>query len=111
MKDIDILKIFIKDIVYIEVFKKNCIIYTSNDNYVVKKMPLSKIYEMLPQKEFIQCHRSFIVNIHYINEIKKTDNIWEVTFLNCSGSIILGETFKNDVLTKIGLSKGLLQNE
>ncbi|ABR49685.1 two component transcriptional regulator, LytTR family [Alkaliphilus metalliredigens QYMF] len=100
-----ILKIFIKDIVYIEVYKKNCTIYTSNDSYLVKKMPLSKIYEMLSPGEFIQCHRSFLVNIHYIKEMKKTDNIWVITFLNHSETVMLGETFKDNVISKLGLSK------
>ncbi|MCC5908927.1 MAG: response regulator transcription factor [Clostridiaceae bacterium] len=105
-----ILKIFIKDIVYIEVFKKNCTIYTCNDNFVVKKMPLSKINEMLPPEEFAQSHRSFLVNIYYINEIKKTDNLWEITFLNHYGSVPLGDTFKDNVLSKLRLTKGALQN-
>lgn len=61
-------------IVYIEAFAHTCEIHTVNKTYEVKKS-ISEFEKVLDEKAFIFCHRSYIVNLKYVNSITKTDVI------------------------------------
>lgn len=61
-------------IMYIEAFAHVCEIHTINKTYEVKKS-ISDFEKILDEKSFIFCHRSYIVNLKYINSITKTDVI------------------------------------
>ncbi len=62
------IKIFIKDIWVVEALKDYIKIVCKDKNYVVHTN-LSKFIEKLPKDNFIQIHRSFVVNIHKISSI------------------------------------------
>src|SRR5690606_1067603 len=61
-------KIQIKDVLYIEAERNYSRIYAQNKEYLLV-MTLKDIEEKMPQKYFLRIHRSFIVNISQINEI------------------------------------------
>lgn len=65
-----IYKIDIKAITYIEVQKKDMTIHTVDEYYEVK-MSLEKINKELESYNFFRCHKSFLVNIDYIENIKQ----------------------------------------
>jgi len=54
-------KVNIKDILYIEAERNYCRIYSKNKEYLLV-MTLKDISEKLPSKHFLRIHRSFIVN-------------------------------------------------
>ncbi len=66
------IKILLKDIYYIEVYNKISLIHTSL-NTVKTYTPLSKLWELLDGYSFLRCHRSYIVNMLYIDDILKND--------------------------------------
>lgn len=68
----ELVKVFEKDILYIESSGHKSIVYTSKNNYEVKK-GISILENELKQNYFYKCHRSFIVNILHIDSIAKTD--------------------------------------
>ncbi len=49
-------------------------------NEIISRSSLSQIFDLLNEEKFIQCHRSFVVNVHKIqewssSEIKICDNV------------------------------------
>tara|TARA_R110000868_G_scaffold319349_4_gene580166 strand:+ start:793 stop:1533 length:741 start_codon:yes stop_codon:yes gene_type:complete len=61
-------RVDIKDILYIEAERNYCRIYSKQKEYLLV-MTLKDIDEKLPQKHFIRIHRSFIVNLSQIDEV------------------------------------------
>lgn len=62
------------DILCIEAYGIYVKVMTSNGVVVVNQM-LSKIEEILPQMPFLRVHRSFLVNLDYLNRIEPND-LW-----------------------------------
>jgi DNA-binding LytR/AlgR family response regulator len=65
-------KIFLKDIYYIEVYNKTSLIHTSLQT-IKTYTPLNKLWELLGENPFLRCHRSYIVNMFYIDDILEND--------------------------------------
>jgi two-component system, LytTR family, response regulator len=64
-------KIIIKNILYIEAERNYCRIFTKEKEYVLV-MTLKEMDTKLPSEHFLRVHRSFIVNISQIDEIGNT---------------------------------------
>jgi DNA-binding LytR/AlgR family response regulator len=62
-----------EDILYIEVEKKDTIIFTKHGNYKTRKS-LELWKHSLRNQDFFQCHRSFIVNLKHIVKISPLFN-------------------------------------
>lgn len=61
-------KVDIKDILYIEAERNYCRIYSKDKEYLLV-MTLKDMDEKLPNRHFIRVHRSFIVNLSQIDEV------------------------------------------
>jgi DNA-binding LytR/AlgR family response regulator len=64
-------KVHIKDILYIEAERNYCRIHSKDKEYLLV-ITLKDLDEKLPQEHFLRIHRSFIVNISQIDEIANT---------------------------------------
>ncbi|WP_296623202.1 LytTR family transcriptional regulator DNA-binding domain-containing protein [Marivirga sp.] len=64
-------KVDIKDILYIEAERNYCRIFSSSKEYLVV-MSLKEMDEKLPSKHFLRTHRSYIINLSQIKEIAAT---------------------------------------
>ncbi len=64
----NMVKIFIKDILYIEAERNYCRIFSKDKQYLLVST-LKEIIKKLPIKHFLRIHRSFIVNVSQINEV------------------------------------------
>lgn len=58
------------EIVYIEVFRREVVVHCKN-GAVTCQGALNAVLELLPPELFYRCHRSFVVNLAYVNEIHK----------------------------------------
>lgn len=67
-------KIYSRDIVYIEVLNRMVKIYSKEGNFEYRGT-LKEIMDNLEKQIFVQCHRSYVVNIIYIKEIGNKDII------------------------------------
>ena len=67
-------KILQKDIYYIDVYNKTCFIHLK-DKVIKTYSSLAKLWEFLENSSFLKCHRSYIVNMLYINEMLSDDFI------------------------------------
>lgn len=64
-------KIEIKNILYIEAERNYCRIYSNNKEYLVV-MTLKEMDKKLPSKHFLRVHRSYIVNISKVEVVATT---------------------------------------
>ncbi|MDF2504697.1 response regulator transcription factor [Clostridium sp.] len=81
-------------------------LHSQNSNNSVKederKLSLKKVLELINCDYIIQSHKSFLVNIKYINGINKVNSrLSEICFENCDKIALLGYRFRNDVLEKL----------
>lgn len=63
-------KIRIDTILYIEVQNKDITIHTIDNNYEVK-MSMNKIEKELKEYSFFRCHKSFLININFVENVKQ----------------------------------------
>lgn len=66
----EVYKVDINKITYIEVQNKCMTIHTLDKNYEVK-MSLDNVEKELEKYNFFRCHKSFLVNVDYIENIKQ----------------------------------------
>lgn len=85
-------KIYLKDIQYIEGLDDYIQIHIDNQSKIVARMSMKAILELLPSKEFIRVHRSFII------PIKRIKNIQNKQIEIDSVTIPIGETYKTETL-------------
>jgi len=64
----------VRDIYYLQADSCYSKIYLSEKKCKSSTHTLKKWEELLPEHEFIRIHRSFIININHIDEIKKQNN-------------------------------------
>lgn len=63
-------KVFLKDIYYIEIMARKTYIYTK-DNVYMSSICLSEWIKKLENKNFVQVHKSFLVNLQNIQKVEK----------------------------------------
>ncbi len=86
------------DIIYIESQISKINITTKNEVLQVSRYTLKDLYEELT-KDFIRCHRGFIINTKHIKEVNLGEDI---ILLNYSSEVIpLGRKYKNSVKEKL----------
>lgn len=68
------IKILLNDIYYIDVYDKNCFIHLK-DKVIKTYTSLTNLLNLLENSSFLKCHRSYIVNMLYINEMLSNDFI------------------------------------
>lgn len=62
----------LRQIVAVEVIDKKCHIHTLQGNYEAS-ISLSALLELLPEGQFWQVHRSFVINPEYVEEVRDFD--------------------------------------
>jgi DNA-binding LytR/AlgR family response regulator len=92
-------KIFINEIIFVEARGRNVEIVTVRGTYTANYTPLKKIANLLAHDTvFIKTHRSFIVNVNYIESIRKvTNKQYEVHFINGGRFALLSVKHKETI--------------
>ena len=89
--DKDTIKCEYNDIIYIEAMGHYINIKTINKEYQIKS-PFNEICKELNDKRFIKCHRSYLVNLVYVQKISK-----EFLFLTNKEAIPIARNSYDDV--------------
>jgi DNA-binding LytR/AlgR family response regulator len=95
-----LVKLKIKDIIYIEALENYVILNTKNEKFTIH-FTMKAIEYQLPSATFIRVHRSFIVNISLIKAIK--DDSLDLIIGNEVRNIPIGQTFKDSLLNRINI--------
>ncbi len=91
-------KVWIQDIIYIEVEERYCNIITESEKFV-SMISLTKISELLDKNKFVRTHRNYIANIEKIEEIVLQDNL---IILKGKHHITLSDKYR-DFIKKINI--------
>lgn len=87
-------------IVYVESFGKRMIIHSNKDNYALNQdsisgYSLARLLESLSGDNFVQCHKSYIVNRSYIRKIDKQE--MTISLMRDDIKIPIGEKYKGNL--------------
>ena len=87
-------KIYIKDIFYIEAQRNYCKIFTNKKEHLLV-ITLKEMDEKLPSKHFLRVHRSYIINISQVSEILTTHLVIS------NKAIPLNKVMKDELLKRL----------
>lgn len=95
-------KIFVNEIIFIEVFIRTSIIHTINGSFTIDYSSLKKLHSMINDEGILQSHRSYLVNIKYINKIEKTKDktSYKIHFYNTDKIALLGNIYRKSIMDK-----------
>ncbi|WP_234118311.1 LytR/AlgR family response regulator transcription factor [Clostridium hydrogenum] len=92
------IKVFLKDIYFIEVVLRNTIVHTVQGKYELDRMSLKNVLSLVKNDFIIQSHRSYIINTKYIRQIEKiAPTSWRVSFYNYHEPAFIGAQYKDNV--------------
>lgn len=95
------IKIFVDEIYFIEVSLKRCIIHTRDEEYSLNRIPLKSVLKMINEDYIVQTHKSFAVNVNYIDRIEKISRgIWKIHFHGYNDGALLAATYKDNLSNK-----------
>lgn len=92
--DRKMVKVMLQDIFYIESMKDYVKVFTAN-GMIITKQSISSVEAMLPEKEFIRSHRSYIVSARHIKSF--TSELIEIH----NTEIPIGKLFRNEVIKSL----------
>jgi DNA-binding LytR/AlgR family response regulator len=106
-------KIFVNEIIFVEVFIRTSIIHTISGSFTIDYLSLKKLYSMIKDENILQSHRSYLVNIKYINKIEKTNDktSYKIYFYNTKETALLGQNYKKAILDRFSNAAGEEINE
>lgn len=93
--DRKMVKVFLKDILYIESMKDYVKVFTKNGTIITKQC-LSSLLELLPEKDFVRTHRSFIIALRQVKSF--TNELVEIE----KAQIPIGRLFRQNLLKALG---------
>lgn len=101
-------KIFVNEIIFVEVFIRTSIIHTVKGSFTIDYLSLKKLNSMIDDKNILQSHRSYLVNIKYINKIEKTNNktSYKIYFYNTDKTALLGNNYKKCIMDRFNNAVG-----
>lgn len=93
--DRKMIKVMLRDILFIESMKDYIKVITTN-GAIITKQSISSVEAMLPEREFIRVHRSYIASVAHIKSF--TSEIIEIE----KTEIPIGKLFRNEVMKTLG---------
>ena len=91
----------LKDICFIEADSCYSKVVLSGTSAKVLPQTLKKWEDLLPREDFIRVHRSYVINLNQVKEIRKKNNsTYEVFFYSTKGSIEISRRYASDLKAK-----------
>lgn len=89
------IKVYHKDILFIEYSSRSCILHTRNDKYEIKGIGLNKLLQTINDDDIIQSHKSYAINIKHIYKVEKIYNkLWDIYIKDYDEVAQLGYKYK-----------------
>jgi DNA-binding LytR/AlgR family response regulator len=99
-KGSSLVKLKLKDIIYIEALENYVTLITKDDKFTIH-FTMKAIESQVPSGVFIRVHRSYIINKSMIQAIK--ENSLDLTVGDTIKSIPVGKSFRDDLLNDINV--------
>ena len=87
-------KLFCKDIICIRARPRGVSIVLANEEMKVLYLTIKQLMEKLPQEQFLQCHRMFVVNRDYIDYV---DLVNGIVHMKNGTEAEIGVTYKSKI--------------
>jgi len=88
------------DIVYIKAIHRGVCLYLLYDHIEVPYMTIRKLQEQLPEREFLQCHRMFVIQMKYVEYLDMVNQM--ISMQGYQEKIDIGVTYKTEVRRRLG---------
>jgi DNA-binding LytR/AlgR family response regulator len=99
-KGSSLVKLSYDDILWIEAMENYVLVITAKEKITVH-FTLKAIMQKLPPEQFLQVHRSHIVNIQKINEINRTSLL--INYSPIDQEIPVGKSYRDQLLASLNL--------
>ena len=89
-------------IIGIEVMERICVVHTRKFMYKITRTTLRNLLDMLDDPHIIRCHKSYAVNIKYVNGFRReTPNRWVVDYIvDTDFECRISERYLDDVIDR-----------
>ncbi|HTK18455.1 MAG TPA: response regulator transcription factor [Mucilaginibacter sp.] len=94
----NLVRLSYEDIRYIEAYDKYCFIYTPDKRHLVS-VPLKQLLPKLPPQNFIQVHRSYVVNLQVVTGVRTQQNKIEIQ----DNLIPYSKSFKDELFNRLNI--------
>ena len=91
----ELARIPVRDILYLEYFQRVTLIHREHGNYRWS-IKFKEVVQELKTHCFVQCHKSFIVNLNYIQIIKKGERV----YLTNGENIPIGRVYSAEFISR-----------
>ena len=88
-------KISCEDILFVQAISRGVRLVLKTEQIEVKYLTLKQLLPKLPEEEFVQCHRMYIVHRKYIDYVDTVNRI--IKLRGCDESIEIGVTYKTQI--------------
>ncbi len=88
-----------REIMYLESVNGDILVHTLDDTVSVADVAIKRLLSLLNPSVFFQCHRSFIVNIHYIKKLNRQNNT--LVMFHSKEAVPIGKTYKNQLVARL----------
>lgn len=86
------------DIHYIEAYDKYCFIHMAGKKHLVS-IPLKQLLQKLPSALFIQVHRSYVINMQFIESVRSNQN----AIVTAGRLIPYSKTYKHELYERLNI--------
>lgn len=94
-----IFKVYIDEIVFLEINARACTIHTAERKYRLNRTPLKEVLQRINSADVVQTHKSYAVNIRHIRSIERYSlTSWNIHFEQYSQIALLGNKYKDAIL-------------
>jgi DNA-binding LytR/AlgR family response regulator len=91
-----LVKVSLTDVLLVEAYDKYCFVYTREKKYLLS-VQLKNIADSLPSEQFLQVHRSYIINLEAIDKVKLNQSSLEIA----GKSVPFSKTYKNLLFSRL----------
>lgn len=93
------IKVYVDEILFIEVNSRTCTVHTKKGSYEVKGISLKHSLKLINSNAIVKSHKSFAVNINYITKIVKLNiKSYELYFDDYEKTALLSYKCKNIIM-------------
>lgn len=96
-------RVDVDEIVYLKADTSYCEIYKSDGTMICVSVPMGYVKNYLPEEQFIQVHKSHVVNRNFVYEIR--DNRIILPKVMEESKLRIGDTFKTEFLERLTIVK------